>query len=77
LNHIEILAVLAAKPLADTVSAAELRLLKTVAKDTYDELDLIDAPRNLSYDTILDKLLALLLYLRTKRAFERKKQKLL
>jgi hypothetical protein len=61
------------------VSAAELRLLKTVAKDMYGELDLIDArpPTNLSlslsYDTILDKLLALLLYLVAKRAFERKR----
>lgn len=51
--------------------------MKTVAKDMYGELDLIDAPTNLSYDTILDKLLALLLYLRARRAFERKRQELL
>ena len=33
--------------------------------------------KSLSYDTILDKLLALLLYLRARRAFERKRQELL
>jgi hypothetical protein len=51
--------------------------LKTVAKDMYGELDLIDAPTNFSYDTILDKLLALLLYLRARQAFEKKRQDLL